>query len=104
MTVKQGDDINNRFTFLNDSIKRVNDNFNKYMLENGQRLQKVYNDYNFELTNHKLARAEADSFRLMYMANKKIYLNAEKDHLRENRNLFFFTLIISGLAVFFAAQ
>ena len=63
MTVKQGDDINKRFTLLTDSIKKVNDNFNRYMIENGQRLQKVYTDYNFELNSHKYTRAEADSFR-----------------------------------------
>lgn len=104
MTVKQGEDINQRFTFLTDSIKKVNERFNLYMIENGQRLQKVYNDYNFELNNHKFARAESDSFKLMYMANKKIYLNSEADHRKEVKNLFFFTLVSFFITVFIAAS
>ncbi len=62
MTLKQGEDINKRFVFLNDSIKKVNANFNTYKLENSQRFQRLFNDYNLETSNHKLTRAEADSF------------------------------------------
>ena len=104
MTVKQGDDINKRFTFLNDSIKKVNDNLSRYMLENSQKLEKVYLDYNFEMSNHRKTKLESDSIKNLYMLNKKIYMNAEEDHRREVRNLFTFTLISFFLAVFMAAK
>lgn len=103
MTLKQGEDINKRFVSLEDSIKKVNINFNRYMIENGQRLQKVYNDYNFELNNHKFARAESDSFKLMYMANRKIYLAEEERHKREIMNLSTFTVVVMFLTAFIAA-
>ena len=104
MTVKQGDDINKRFTFLNDSIKKVNDNLSRYMLENSQKLEKVYSDYNLEMSNHRKTKLESDSIRNLYLLNKKIYMNAEEDHRREVRNLFTFTLISFFLAVFMAAK
>jgi len=100
MTVKQGEDINQRFILLNDSIKKVNVSFDKYMLENGMRLQKVYSDYNMELNNHRQTRAEADSIKNLYLLNKKLYMNAEEDHRREVRNLFGFTLISFFLTIF----
>lgn len=104
MTVKQGDDINKRFTFLNDSIKKVNDNLSRYMLENSQKFEKVYSDYNLEMSNHRKTKLESDSIRNLYLLNKKIYMNAEEDHRREVRNLFTFTLISFFLAVFMAAK
>lgn len=100
MTVKQGEDINKRFILLNDSIKKVNVRFDKYVLENGERLQKVYSDYNMELNNHRQTRAEADSIKNLYLLNKKLYMNAEEDHRREVRNLFGFTLISFFLTIF----
>ena len=102
MTLKQGEDINKRFVLLNDSIKKVNTNFDRYMIENGQRLQKVYNDYNFELNNHRLARVEADSFKTMYLANRKIYLAEEERHKKELRSLSTFTVVIMFLTAFIA--
>lgn len=104
MTLKQGEDINKQFVTLNDSIKKVNANFDRYMIENGQRLQKVYNDYNFELNNHKLARVEADSFRTMYLNNRKIYLDEVEKHKREIRSLSTFTFVVMVLTVLFAAN
>jgi hypothetical protein len=104
MTLKQGEDINKRFVFLNDSIKKVNTSFNRYMVENGQRLQKVYTDYNIELNNHRLVRAEADSFKTMYLANRKIYLNAEQDHKKEIRRLSIITFFTMFMTAVFASQ
>lgn len=103
MTVKQGEDINQRFTLLTDSIKKINEKTNLDKIENGQRLQKAYNDYSFELNNHKIARSESDSFKVMYLANRKIYLNAEEDHKREVRNLFFFTILSFFITGYMAA-
>jgi hypothetical protein len=103
MTIKQGEDINKQFSFLNDSIKSINKSFNEYMINNGGRLQKVYNDYNRELNYHRIARSEADSFRVMYSANQKIYMKAEEEYrrLRINSTIFtlaafFITIVIAG--------
>jgi hypothetical protein len=100
MTVKQGEDINQRFILLNDSIKKVNVSFDKYRLENGRRLQKVYSDYNLELNNHKQIRAEADSIKNLYLLNKQLYTNAEEDHKREVRHLFGLAVISFFVTVF----
>ncbi len=102
MTLKQGEDINKRFVFLNDSIKKVNTNFNTYKLENSQRFQRLFNDYNLETSNHKLTRAEADSFRYMYMANRKIYIAEEEQHRRELRSLSTFTVVVMFITAFIA--
>lgn len=104
MTVKQGDDINKRFTFLNDSIKKVNDNLSRYMLENSQKFEKVYSDYNIEMSNHRKTKLESDSIKNLYMLNKKIYMNAEEDHRREVRNLFAFTIFAFLITLFTAAN
>lgn len=104
MTVKQGDDINKRFTFLNDSIKKVNDNLSRYMLENSQKFEKVYSDYNLEMSNHRKTKLESDSIKNLYMLNKKIYMNAEEDHRREVRNLFAFTIFAFLITLFTAAN
>jgi ABC-type antimicrobial peptide transport system permease subunit len=100
MTVKQGEDINQRFILLNDSIKKVNVSFDKYRLENGRRLQKVYSDYNLELNNHRQIRAEADSIKNLYLLNKQLYTNAEEDHKREVRHLFGLAVISFFVTVF----
>lgn len=104
MTLKQGNDINKKFSELNDSILNLKKFHNQYMIDNGQRLQKIYTDYNFELNNHKLARSEADSFRHMYMANKKIYLALEEDHKKEIRRLSIITLFTMFFTALFAAK
>jgi hypothetical protein len=104
MTLKQGNDINKKFSELNDSILNLKKNHNQYMIDNGQRLQKIYTDYNFELNNHRLARVEADSFRHMYMANKKIYLALEEDHKKEIRRLAVITLFTMFFTALFAAK
>jgi len=102
MTLKQGEDINKRFVFLNDSIKKVNTNFNTYKLENSQRFQRLFNDYNLETSNHKLTRAEADSFKTMYLANRKIYIAEEEQHRREMRSLSTFTVVVMFITAFIA--
>ena len=104
MTVKQGEDINKRFTFLTDSIKKVNDDFKRYMLENSQKLEKVYLDYNLEMSNHRKTKLESDSINNLYLLNKKIYMNAEEDHKREVRNLFAFSIFAFLIVLFTAAN
>ena len=100
MTVKQGEDINKRFTLLTDSIEKINDNFSKYKLENSQKFEKIYSDYNLEINNHRITKLESDSIKNLYLLNKKIYINAEEDHRREVRNLFAFTLFAFFIAIF----
>lgn len=104
MTVKQGEDINQRFTLLNDSIKNVNYNLSRHMLENSQKFEKVYSDYNLEMNNHRKTKLESDSIKNLYLLNKQIYMNAEEDHKREVRNLFAFTLFAFFIAIFTAAN
>lgn len=104
MTIKQGEDINNRFTFLNDSIKRVNTNFEKYMLESGQRLQKMYTNYHTELNNHKLTKQEADSIKALYLANKKIYEHRENEFRKERISQQVFTFIVLLITVIIAGS
>jgi len=104
MTLKQGNDINKRFSELNDSILTLKNSHKQYMVDNGQRLQKIYSDYNSEFNNHKLVRAESDSFRYMYMANKKIYLALEEDHKKEIRRLSIITLFTMIMTVIFSSN
>ena len=104
MTVKQGEDINKRFTLLTDSIEKINDNFSKYKLENSQKFEKIYSDYNLEMNNHRITKLESDSIKNLYLLNKKIYINAEEDHRREVRNLFAFTIFAFIIVLFTAAN
>ena len=111
MSVEDGNKINQVFTDKQkqiDSLKLHLDSVkyyhNQYMIFNGQRLQKVYNSYNQELSNYRLAKAEADSFRRAYEANKRIYEFREYDFRKERINQQVFTLIVMFVAVFFAAK
>ena len=100
MTIKQCQEINENFSVLKDSINRLNsknelfkDDFRTYQIRNGMRLQSIYESYLTEYNTNLKTRAELDSFKMMYMANKKIYLKQEEDHMRENRRSVIFTLI-----------
>jgi hypothetical protein len=104
MTLKQGEDINKQFVNLNDSIKRVNEKFNLYMLENGKRFQKVYNDYNFELNNHKVVRLEADKSKMEINRLNLLLENNEKEHFREKRGWATWMMVSFFLTVFIAAN
>lgn len=60
----------------------------------GARLQTMYNNYNEEMNKHKFARAEADSFKAMYMANKRIYEHSEKRYKFDIRSGIFFNAVL----------
>lgn len=109
MSVEDGNKINQAFTDKQkqiDSLKLRLDStkvyLNQYMIMNGQRLQKVYNSYNQELNNHRLARAEADSFKMMYNANKRIYEFREVEFRRERAHQQVFTAAVMVLTAIFA--
>lgn len=104
MTVKQGKDINRRFTMLSDSIQKINKDFENYIIVNDDMMKKLYYSYLNEYNGHNITKAKSDSFRVMYLANKKIYLNAEQDHKREIRHLSILTLVSFIVTIILAAQ
>jgi len=104
MTIKQGEDINKTFSVLNDSIKKINANFDRYMIENGQRIQKVYNDYNFELNNHKLAKLEVDSSKKEIERLNLLIKNNDKAFWREKRQWAGWMFFSFFITVFIAAN
>lgn len=104
MTLKQGEDINKKFTKLNDSIIILNDTIvnlknshKKYMIKTDQRIQTINNNY-------KLLKTNTDSIKIMYLNTRKKYLESEKNHKREVKNLSIFTLISFFIAVFVVAS
>lgn len=102
ITIKQGNDINKQFTVLNDSLKNLKATYNEYMINNVARLQKVYTDWNTELNNHRMTRMEADSFKMMYEANKRIYEFRETEFIKERRSQQIFTAAVMFLAAVLA--
>lgn len=105
MSLEDGNKINKVFVDKQkqiDSLKSRLDSTNvylkRYMAVNGQRLQRVYNDYNSELNNYRLAKSEADSFRMMYEANKRMYEFREIEFHRERRAQQIFTAAVMVLA------
>ena len=105
MSVEDGNKINKVFVDKQkqiDSLKLRLDSaqfyHNRYMILNGQRVQKLYTDWNHELYNHRLTRSEADSFKMMYEANKRMYEFREVEFHRERRNQQIFTAAVMVLA------
>jgi hypothetical protein len=111
MSVEDGDKINKVFVDKQkqiDSLKLHLDSVkyyhNQYMIFNGQRLQKVYNSYNQELNNYRLAKAETDSIKTLYLANKKIYEHREREFRKERINQQLFTLAVMFITVVLAIK
>lgn len=104
MTLKQGEEINKRFSTLSDSIENINGRFNQYVFNSSQRLQRMYYSYNEEYNKHKFARAEADSFKAMYLANKKIYMNTENEYRRYRINSTVFVMVSFFIAILTATS
>jgi len=102
ITLKQGNEINKQFTVLNDSIKNLKASHKEYMLNNGARLQKVYTDWNEELNNYRSAKMQADSFKMMYEANKRMYEFREVEFQKERRAQQIFTTAVLFLAAVLA--
>lgn len=106
MTLKQGDEINNNFRKLKDSISYLqlkNDSlkmdFRSYQIRNGQRLQTIYNEWAREFNQHNQTKVQLDTFRSMYMANKLIYLDREKKMQNEIKHITIFATILGILSV-----
>lgn len=109
MSIDDGNKINKAFTDKQkqiDSLKLHIDSvkyyYNQYAIFNNQRLQRVYNSYNQELNNYRLAKADADSFRMMYEANKRIYEFREHEFRKERFNQQVFTAAVMVLTAIFA--
>lgn len=110
MTLKQGEEVNKKFEYLQDSlnfykktIDTVKYNFEKYQVAGGKRLQKMYESYWQEYENVKFYKAESDSFRHMYMANKIIYLEKEETLKRNVRHATIYGTVLTFMVMVFAA-
>lgn len=102
MTIKQGEDINKKFSDLNDSIKILKSIYNDSTIKNANKIEKLYTDWNRELINHKITRSQSDSFKTMYEANKRIYEFREVEFHRERRAQQIFTSIVMFMTVILA--
>jgi hypothetical protein len=103
MTLKQGNDINNQFSMLSDSIKGLNNslelskfNFIKYKVESEDKYQQL----NLSTIKYK---AEADSFKYMYNQNKKIYKKHEDWWNTDRKHYTVMSAILMFTTIFFAA-
>jgi len=109
ISIKQAEDINKQFDNLSDSINTLKNkkdsikvNFEQYALDNGKRLQSMYDSYIGEYNSHLKTKAEADSFKIMYLANKRIHEAFEKDVYQERRDRSIFLLAIMVVVVVIA--
>ena len=103
MTLKQGNDINNQFSMLSDSIKGLNNSlaiykfdFDKYKVESENKYQQL----NLSTIKYK---AEADSFKYMYNQNKKIYKKHEDWWNTDRKHYTVMSAILMFTTIFFAA-
>lgn len=110
MTLKQGEEVNQKFETLQDSlvfyrktIDTVKYDFKTYQIMGGRRLQKMYESYWQEYENSKKYKAESDSFRHMYMANKIIFLEKEEDLKRNVRHATIYATFLTLMVMLFAA-
>jgi len=110
MTLKQGNEVNKKFEILQDSISfyknkldTIKYDFRNYQITGGKRLQKMYESYWQEYENSKFYRAESDSFRHMYMANKLIYSENEQELKRNVRHITIYATVLTFMVMLFAA-
>ncbi len=111
ITVDQAKDINVEFDKLKDSISHlsskkdsISKNFESYAAGSAKRLQSMYESYISEYNQKNRERAIADSFRVMYMANKKIYENAERRYFLEVRTSAVVSAILMLMVVVASAR
>lgn len=69
ITVKQAEDINVEFDRLRDSLRITSEKKDSLHKD----IQSIYGKYQEELYYRNRAKTEADSIKILYMANKKIY-------------------------------
>lgn len=110
MTLKQGNEVNNKFGLLQDSILNYKKNidslkldFEEYQKYSGKRLQKMYESYWSEYEKSKFYKKESDSFRHMYMSNKLIYLENEKNLKRDVRHATIYATVLTFMVMLFSA-
>lgn len=110
MTLKQGKEVNNKFELMQDSIlyykksvDSLNLNLEEHRIYSGKRLQKMYESYWSEYEKSKFYKKESDSFRHMYMANKLIYLENEKNLKRDVRHATIYATVLTFMVMLFSA-
>ena len=103
MTLKQGNDINNQFSIMSDSIKGLKNSlavskfdFDKYKVESENKYQQL----NLSTIKYK---SEADSFKYMYNQNKKIYKKHEDWWNTDRKHYTVLSVILMFTTIFFAA-
>jgi hypothetical protein len=103
MTLKQGNDINNQFSIMSDSIKGLKSSlavskfdFDKYKVESENKYQQL----NISTIKYK---AEADSFKYMYNQNKKVYKKHEDWWNTDRKHYTVMSAILMFTTIFFAA-
>jgi hypothetical protein len=103
MTLKQGNDINNQFSVMSDSIKGLKNSlavskfdFDKYKVESENKYQQL----NLSTIKYK---SEADSFKYMYNQNKKIYKKHEDWWNTDRKHYTVLSVILMFTTIFFAA-
>ena len=98
ISLKQGEEINKLYEKNKNQIKKLSDTIS--ML--GSNI-KTFKDstQNLNLINNK-TKVESDSFRYMYIENKKIYMNREKEFKRDKKMFAFNTGILVILVMIFS--
>ena len=92
ITLEQGNQINKKFVILEDSIKSLKLHHDSLKLSFQQEYKQKLRYSN-----------EADSFRDMYLKNKKMYLEREEFIKNDRRHYMGFSFVLMMLVVFFAA-
>lgn len=93
MTLKQGNDINNTFLKLKDSINTLKNGDVNSQLGDMLELQRMYNSYSHEYFNRKIEQNRYDS--LLYEYNVK-----DKIHRAQIRNNVILCTIFSLIVIF----
>lgn len=109
MSVEDGKKINESFQqkqkeidSLKSKIDTIKQGNKAYMIENGKRLQGMYESYLYQYYKNDSLRAERDTVRSMYMANKKIYEHREREFRVERIHQQVFTSVILFIAMILA--
>lgn len=91
ITLEQGNQINKKFVTLEDSIKGL------HLRQDSLKLS-----FQQEYRERLRYSNEADSFRNMYIKNRKIYLEREEFFKKDRRHYVGFSFVLMIMVVFFA--
>jgi uncharacterized coiled-coil DUF342 family protein len=109
MSVEDGKKINESFEkkqkeidSLKSKIDTIKQSNKAYMIESGKRLQSMYDSYLYQYYMNDSLRAQRDTIKSMYMANKKIYEHKEREFRVERIHQQVFTSVILFIAMILA--